>query len=67
MTTSEKARETRARRIAERRERLRQYQVDCEAVRAALMKVVSDPTASSETVVEAIKLLERFLPCQGRW
>lgn len=67
MTTSEKARETRARRIAERRERLQQYQVDCEAVRTALMKVVSDPTASSETVVEAIKLLERFLPCQGRW
>jgi len=67
MTTSDKARETRARRIAERRERLRQHQVDREAVRTALMKVVSDPTASSETVVEAIKLLERFLPCQGRW
>jgi len=67
MTPSDKVRETRARRIAERRERLRQHQVDCEAVRTALMKVVSDPTASSETVVEAIKLLEQFLPCQGRW
>ena len=61
MTPSDKARETRARRIAERKERLRQYQVDCEAVRTALLRVIKDPTADPMTVTKAARLLSRFL------